>query len=129
MREEQTPGVKAYKAPAKETMKSPYTRPVLRFYGEVRNLTQGSRSAGADADFTLTKNAMSDRRTKENIVHIGTHPLGIGLYLFDYKPEYRDTAGHGRKLGVMADEVEVVRPEAVHMHADGYKMVDYGMLN
>ncbi len=65
---------------------------------------------------------------KENIVRVGTHPLGIGLYLFDYKPEYRELAGFGRQFGVMADEVEVVLPQAVVMHPDGYKMVDYALL-
>ena len=67
-------------------------------------------------------------RAKENIVRIGTHPFGIGLYLFDYKPEFQAEWGHGRQFGVMADEVEAVMPEAVCVHANGYKMVDYAML-
>ena len=70
----------------------------------------------------------SDRAVKENIVRIGTHPLGIGRYLFDYKPEYRESSGFGRRFGVIADEVETVLPQAVSMHPDGYKMVDYGLL-
>ena len=64
--------------------------------------------------------ALSDRRLKSNIVRIGTHPLGIGIY--DY-----DLAGQ-RTRGVMADEVRTVRPEAVSRHADGYDRVDYGRL-
>jgi hypothetical protein len=59
---------------------------------------------------------------------VGEHFLGIGLYLFDYKPEYRDQWGHGRQFGVMADEVESVMPQAVSIHPDGYKVVDYAML-
>jgi hypothetical protein len=70
----------------------------------------------------------SDPGLKENIVRIGFHPAGIGLYLFDYKAEYRDSWGHGRQFGVMAAEVEQVMPEAVSVHRDGYKLVDYGML-
>jgi len=70
----------------------------------------------------------SDPSIKENCFRLGTHWLGIGLHLFDYKPEYRDAWGHGRQFGVMADEVEKVLPEAVSVHADGYKMVNYGML-
>lgn len=62
----------------------------------------------------------SDRRLKSNIVHIGTHPLGIGIY------EY-DIFGH-RARGVMADELEAVMPEAVMMGAGGYKMVNYAMI-
>ena len=60
---------------------------------------------------------------------MGTHPLGIGLYLFDFKPEFRDRFGHQRRLGVMADEVELVCPEAVEVQPGGYKAVNYGMLN
>lgn len=71
---------------------------------------------------------VSDPMTKINIVRIGKHPLGIGLYLFDYKPEYRDLYGHGRQFGVMADEVETVMPEAVSIHPNGYKMVNYALL-
>jgi hypothetical protein len=70
----------------------------------------------------------SERRVKENIVRIGDHPLGFGLYLFDYLPEYRDRFGHGRQFGVMIDEVETVAPEAVSMHPDGYKRVDHLLL-
>ena len=71
---------------------------------------------------------MSDRRTKENIARIGCHPLGMGLYLFDYKPQYREQCGLGRQFGVMADEVEAIVPDAVSMGEDGFKRVDYGML-
>jgi len=70
----------------------------------------------------------SDRLIKENIVRIGTHWLGIGLYLFNYKPEYREKCGQGRQLGVMADEVETVMPSAVLNHPDGYLIVNYSML-
>ncbi len=70
----------------------------------------------------------SDRSIKENIVLIGKHLLGIGLYLFNYKQPYKETWGHGRYLGVMADEVVTVMPEAVSTHPDGYKMVNYAML-
>lgn len=71
---------------------------------------------------------MSDRALKQDIVRIGTHPAGFGLYLFDYKPEFSRSAGYGRQFGVMADEVERVLPKAVVMHPDGYKQVDYAML-
>ena len=76
----------------------------------------------------LTCPTNSDRRLKENIVRVGTHPLGIGLYLFNYKLAYHQTCGRGRHFGVMADEVERVLPEAVCLRSDGYKMVDYAML-
>lgn len=74
------------------------------------------------------RKSASERRVKENIVQIGDHPFGCGLYLFDYRPEHRAQWGHGRQFGVMIDEVEIVMPEAVSMDPDGYKRVDYGML-
>ena len=37
---------------------------------------------------------------------IGTHPLDIGLYLFDCKREFQELAGFGRQCGVMGEEVE-----------------------
>lgn len=64
--------------------------------------------------------AFSDRRLKSNIEHVGTHPLGIGIY------EY-DIFGN-RERGVMADEVLRVMPNAVSVHPSGFMQVDYGML-
>ena len=70
----------------------------------------------------------SDRSIKENIVQVDTHNSGIGIYTFEYKQQYKGTWGHGRYKGVMADEVETIIPEAVTIHPDGYKMVNYSML-
>lgn len=108
--------------------KAPYANPVLRVYGVVSQLTKGSGGSHTDGSMVNKAPVGSDRRIKENITWIGTHPLKVGLYLFNYKPEFRDTWGHGRQFGVMADEVEKVMPEAVSIHPNGYKMVDYAML-
>jgi predicted ribosomally synthesized peptide with nif11-like leader len=62
----------------------------------------------------------SDRRLKSNITRVGTHALGIGLYEYDIFGR--------RERGVMADEVERVKPQAVSTHVFGIKMVDYGSL-
>lgn len=62
----------------------------------------------------------SDRRLKSNIRRVGTHRLGIGIYEYDILGR--------RERGVMADEVERVRPEAVSTHPFGIKMVDYSRL-
>lgn len=64
--------------------------------------------------------AFSDRRLKSNVRLVGTHPIGIGIY------EY-DKFGR-RERGVMADEVELVRPDAVIDTPSGFKAVDYGKL-
>jgi hypothetical protein len=62
----------------------------------------------------------SDIRLKSNIERVGTHPLGVGIYEYDID-------GH-RERGVMAQEVMGVKPHVVHMHPDGYYMVNYGAL-
>jgi hypothetical protein len=71
----------------------------------------------------------SDIRMKENIIPMGSLPNGLPFYQFEYKPEFKDIAGHGQFVGVMAQDVELVQPEAVITNADGYKMVNYGVLN
>jgi hypothetical protein len=57
-----------------------------------------------------------------NIKRIGTHRLGIGIYEFDY-------VWGEHSIGVMADEVRTVMPEAVIRGEDGYDRVDYSKLN
>ena len=65
----------------------------------------------------------SDRRLKRDIEQIGMHPAGVPLYRFRY---VWDDIGTER-IGVMADEVLPVKPQAVS-ERDGYMMVDYSML-
>jgi len=104
----------------------PYARPELKTYGSVRELT-GSISGVANGDGQGMAMA-SDRALKENAVRVGEHAAGFGLYLFDYKPEFQDSFGHGRQFGVMAQEVEGIVPGAVHFGDDGYRRVNYAML-
>lgn len=116
-------------------LKRQYKRPILLTFGKVAALTRSSVcSTQSDSNTVATcgpgNMAMvaSDRSVKENIVRCASHPLGIGLYLFDYKSEFRTDWGVGRQFGVMADEVETVMPEAVSVHPDGYKVVNYSLL-
>ncbi len=105
--------------------KQPYTRPVFHDYGQLHRVTQGFGSANGDAGQVMMP---SDPNLKENIIRIGDHPLGIGLYLFDYKPAFREQYGYGRQFGVMADEVEKIMPSAVLTSSNGYRSVNYNML-
>lgn len=117
--------------------KQPYSRPVLTMFGHVAALTQSTgcsaNSDGTNAVCQVGATGMgpmsSDRRLKQDVVRLGNHPAGFGLYLFSYKPEHRQTHGHGRFLGVMADEVASLFPEAVFIAADGFARVDYKRLN
>jgi len=73
--------------------------------------------------------AFSDIRTKENIKSVGWMPNGLPVYEYEYKPEWKNEAGHGKFIGVMAQDVIKVQPEAVVHRDDGYMMVNYGALN
>jgi hypothetical protein len=106
----------------------PYAKPGLTIYGSVRDLTGGQSQSNPGDTNGMMNATPSERGYKENIRQVGTHPAGFGLYLFDYKPEFRDAFGHGRKFGVMADEVEKVVPEAVVVREDGYRGVDYSRI-
>jgi len=65
--------------------------------------------------------AWSDIRLKENIKQISTLPNGIGLYVYRYR------WGGPEQIGVMAQEVEKIIPDAV-IDVNGYKAVNYGRI-
>jgi hypothetical protein len=72
--------------------------------------------------FGLGANAMmafSDKRLKKDISKVGTANNGLPIYSYKYK------AGGPQQLGLMAQDVEKVNPEAVGTHESGFKMVDY----
>ena len=64
----------------------------------------------------------SDIRLKHDLVLIGRLDDGLGYYRFVYN------GGHTAYVGVMAQEVETVAPEAVTRGADGYMRVSYDLL-
>jgi len=70
----------------------------------------------------------SDENLKDNVKEIGALNNGIKIYSFEYKPEYKDIAGHGTQVGVMAQEVEKVIPDAVVTMPNGFRAVNYSML-
>jgi hypothetical protein len=66
--------------------------------------------------------AASDRRLKEDIAPVGDTLAGAPLYWFRYRSEPEEI-----RVGVMADEVRQLHPDAVH-EVDGFDVVDYGLL-
>lgn len=64
----------------------------------------------------------SDRRIKENIREVGKTNGGLPVYIYNY---IGDNATH---MGVMAQDVEKVNPDAV-TEMNGYKAVYYNMIN
>ena len=88
------------------------------FLGDV-----GGALGGAAAAYT----AFSDRRIKENIVEVGVDQrTALPLYEFNYIIEFGNP--DIRYQGVMADDVELIHPEAVVETDLGFKAVNYEML-
>ena len=87
------------------------------FLGDLGGLLGGAASA-------YTAFGGSDRRIKRDIREVGVdRRTALTLYEFSYV----DAPGT-RYVGVMADEVELVYPEAVYTMPNGYKAVRYDML-
>ena len=74
--------------------------------------------------------AGSDINLKENVVLLWRADNGMGIYEFEYKPEFKDHAlcGHGKFIGYVAQEAEKFMPEAVLIMDNGYKAVNYDMV-
>jgi len=106
--------------------KAPYRAPRLEVLGSLRSATRATGPANGDTGQGMMIG--SDPRIKQDVVRIGEHPLGLGIYLYRYKAPYAATYGAGRRIGVMADEVAKLYPDAVALHADGHLMVDYSRL-
>lgn len=66
--------------------------------------------------------AASDRRLKRDIEKLGEHSDGLGIYEWTY------VVGGPRVRGVMADEVEKLRPWALGPMVGNYKTVNYAAL-
>ena len=103
-------------------------------YNNQFNSAQSNRNSTTQAAGSLASSYMmylamaSDRRTKENVVQVGIRADGLGVYRFEYRPEFKEW-GEGEFIGVMADEVETIYPHAISIHPDGYKLVNYGALH
>lgn len=118
---------------AADAGRKPYRRPQLVVHGSVRELTLGGGGTSADMfgpqrEKKIKPPPRSDPSVKQKVVRIGTHPLGIGLYLFEYKSGFGPQGPVRRHFGVMADEVEQVMPQAVSRDRDGIRHVRHDLL-
>jgi Chaperone of endosialidase len=66
--------------------------------------------------------APSDIRLKEDVTRVGTTHLGLPLYQYRYK------GMPGVWEGVMAQDVEIMHPNAIKPLPYGFKAVDYASL-
>lgn len=95
-----------------------------QYAGDIYNAQTGTYNSNIGALGNLGAMAllMSDRRLKRSLTRLVEDPRGFGVYRFKYL--WSDDF----QVGVMADEVQRVLPEAVLERLDGYLMVDYGAL-
>lgn len=90
----------------------------LGAFSTIAGLLGGGGSGGNNNPWGSAANP-SDIRFKKNIVYIGKTPKGIPLYEFNYK---WDDKLH---VGVLAQQVEEIIPEAVIANDNGFLFVDY----
>jgi hypothetical protein len=89
----------------------------------------GASSGGFTCDGDITAFKSSDKRLKDNIVKI-ENPIEkikkIGGYNFEWnKLGEKYTINKGNDVGVIAQEIEDVLPEATTTRDNGYKAVQY----
>lgn len=90
--------------------------------GGLGSLFNGGGGSGGSAPGSSFNIFGSDIRIKKNIRRIGKTPLGIPVYLFNYLWD------NILRIGVMAQEVEKIIPEAVLTNAEGIKFVNYDLV-
>lgn len=115
------------------TANSPYTVPTANLAptsSSAQNLGAfaslagglGSLLGGSSGSSSGSVYGSSDRRLKKWVHKVGEVRHGINLYRFSYIWEDKV------RMGVMADEVKKIMPEAVVQDAAGFDMVNYPMV-
>ena len=115
-----------------------YAQSPVDILAKYASVLYGTPQASTTPDFRGTQSTtgssntkgfnLSDINAKQNIQKIGVLDNGLNLYKYEYKPEYQAEGGYGIQIGVMAQEVEQVIPNAVMQRADGLKAVNYSMV-
>ncbi|PHQ82897.1 MAG: hypothetical protein COB69_00165 [Phycisphaera sp.] len=70
----------------------------------------------------------SDERFKTNIQKIGEKG-GVNVYTWDWNDKAESAGLKGRGVGHIAQQVEKIYPELVHVMPNGYLAIDYGTKN
>jgi hypothetical protein len=108
-------------SPVFSVPKTPVEQPIKLDYGSIDTLRIGGKLV---YDFAPTSRLQySDARLKRDVAELGR--LGNGLALYRYRYLWSDV----EYVGVMAQEVEAVMPDAVVRGADGFLRVDYARLD
>jgi hypothetical protein len=95
----------------------------------VGNITNSTTAGRIDASNDIVAYSTSDRRLKDNIINIenSINKLeNLNGVKFNWKKEYFDIHGYeGDDVGVIAQEIEEVLPEAIRENETGYLSVRY----
>jgi hypothetical protein len=113
-----------YEANAPQQQLANYMKMVTGNYGGTTTQTTPGKSGldqlGQAVGIAASIYGMSDSRMKENVEFDGTWN-GHNVYTYNFK------GSNTRSRGVMAQEIEITRPDAV-MEIEGIKHVNYGVL-
>jgi len=113
-----------YEANAPQQQLSNYMKMVTGNYGGTTTQTSPGKSGldqlGQAVGIAASIYGMSDSRMKENVEFDGTWN-GHNVYTYNFK------GSNTRSRGVMAQEIEITRPDAV-IDIEGIKHVNYGVL-
>ena len=87
----------------------------------------GAANTGAFADIAgaALPFLLSDERVKKDVTKIGETPDGINIVAFRYLWDRDDMEAH---IGVIAQDVAKIRPDAVVTGDDGFMYVNYGLI-
>jgi hypothetical protein len=95
-----------------------------RFVGNAT--VTGDASIGGNLTATGNVTAYSDARLKTNLKPLTRSIDSLTGYSFNWNGILdRGDSSHSQDIGLLADEVELVLPEAVFLGENGYKTVDY----
>jgi Chaperone of endosialidase len=101
-------------------LKSAFVTPIVASFAmaglSIKDAAQAQLNTTASGARPVTT---SDRRLKTDVVRIGAHALGFGIYRFKY------LWSEDEHIGVLAQEVAEVLPGAVVRQPDGFFAVDY----
>ena len=67
----------------------------------------------------------SDSRLKDNISKIGQLPNGLGIYTWTWNEIAKGLGINSQEVGVLAQEVLEIKPDAVQLDENGYYKVNY----
>tara|TARA_R110000782_G_scaffold257393_2_gene346662 strand:- start:2472 stop:3527 length:1056 start_codon:yes stop_codon:yes gene_type:complete len=91
-------------------------------------LLASASGASSAATTAAMAPAASDVRLKTNIRKVGELASGLNTYFWDWTEEAKQFVGNQNTFGVIAQEAQLLFPEAIMMHPDGYLRVDYSRI-